>query len=541
MGNLFLKAASHHDTVTENGALSHSTMGSAMADQFAKAANYRNRNYVEVSTDQAALWSENAEMALRFPFYLRMITRKIKVNDGFVTDKVQNGQGVRDESFKRLLWIAENHNDVFWRNIWVLPIIGSWKDLFQMMHYDVMIGTNVIKRKNIYTLLKEGISCHEHVELIKKFMPRIKSSSKLKTDWTTNMNMFAKEFADFMGWSIQEYNKFKATGIAHNFQKEICSGMYSNINWNAIPGRALNLLVNSKFLENHNLVDSYTKWMEQQPMAKYTGYVYELGNACNEYKWGKKMPLYKKITLDKQFQSLIETAQADGKITENVWCALDTSGSMGVRVSDGKTSAMDICMSLGIFFSTLNQGAFHKNVIMFDNTSRVKELNGSFTDMMTQIPMDAMGGTNFQSVVDEIVKIRKTRPNIPLEDYPTTLLVVSDMQFNPVSQHYDYSNSRWVREETNFEATKRKLYEVFPTEFVDSMKFIWWNVVGRNNDYPTRLEDGGSYMLSGFDGSVVNLILRGETNDKSVKTPKNMEELIESALTQEILLQVKLS
>ena len=40
-----------------------------------------------------------------------------------------------------------------------------------------------------------------------------------------------------------------------------------------------------------------------------------------------------------------------------------------------------------------------------------------------------MGSTNFQSVVDEIVRIRKSNPNIPLEDYPSTLLVVSDMQF----------------------------------------------------------------------------------------------------------------
>ena len=88
---------------------------------------------------------------------------------------------------------------------------------------------------------------------------------------------------------------------------------------------------------------------------------------------------------------------------------------------------------------------------------------------------------------------------------------------------------------------KRKLREVFPTEFVDSMKFIWWNVTSRNNDYPTRLEDGGCYVLSGFDGSVVNLILQKDEKEKTAKTPKTMEELIEAALTQEILLQVKLS
>lgn len=528
MGNLFLKAVGNHDTVTENLAVSNSSTGRAIVDQFGKAANYRHREYSDVCKDQEELWKENAEMALRFPFYLRMVTRKIKVNDGFVTDKVQNGQGVRDEAFKRLLWIAQNHSEVFYNNIWVLPLVGSWKDLFQLMHYDVVLGTNVIDRKNIFILLREGIACHEHIELIKKYMPRIKSYSKLKTDWTINMNEIAKEFANFMGWTAQEYNKFKASGVAHNFQKEICSGMYENINWNAIPGRALNLLINGKFLENHDLVETYTKWLEKQPVAKYTGYVYELGNSYNNSKG--KLPLYKKYTLDKQFQSLIETAQADGKIKENVWCALDTSGSMTWDALDGKTTALDICMSLGIFFSTLNQGAFHKNVIMFDRESRVKQLSGSFTDMMSQIPMNAWGSTNFQSVVDEIVRVRRSNPQIPLEDYPSTLLIVSDMQFNPVGNNV----------ETNYEAMKRKLREVFPTEFVDSMKFIWWNVTSRNNDYPARIEDGGCYMLSGFDGSVVNLILGGD-NEKVKKTPKTMEELVEAALTQEILLQIKLS
>ena len=535
-GNLFLKAVSHHDTVTENGALSHSSMGSAMADQFAKAANFRNRDYDDVCLDQEMLWEENAVMALRFPFYLRMITRKIKVNDGFVTDKVQNGQGVRDEAFKRLLWIAENHNSIFWNNIWVLPLVGSWKDLFQMMHYDMMLETNAINRTHMYELLREGISCQEHVELIKKFMPRIKSSSKLKTDWTKNMNTIGKEFANFMGWSIQEYNKFKATGVAHNFQKEICGRMYENINWNVIPGRALNLLVNSKFLENHNLVESYTNWLMEQPVAKYTGYVYELATACNEYRWGKKMPLYKKITLDKQFQSLIEKAQADGTFTENVWCALDTSGSMTCRLADGKTSAMDVCMSLGVFFSTLNQGAFHKNVIMFDDYSKVKQLTGTFSDMYQQITgaSTAWGSTNFQSVIDEIVRIRRRNPHIPLEDYPTTLLVVSDMQFNPVGRNA----------ETNYEAVVKKLSNDFPAEWVKNFKLIWWQVNGRRTtDMPATLDDGGCYFISGFDGSIITMLLGGESQvideQTGEKRTHTMEELAQAAMNQEVLQLLK--
>ena len=313
--------------------------------------------------------------------------------------------------------------------------------------------------------------------------------------------------------------------------------MYDKINWGLIPGRALTKIVNSKFIESHNLVESYMSWLETQDVANFTGYVFELGKVFRDNI--KNLSLYKKHTLNKQFNALIEKAKADGKITENVWCALDTSSSMSwTQHTHANVTALDICMSLGIFFSTLNDGAFHKNVIMFDSTSRIKQLSGEFCDMMSQIPYNAMGGTNFQSVVDEIVRVRRANPNVPLDDYPTTLLIVSDQQFNPTNKHWLKVTDADI--ETNYEATKRKLYEVFPEEFVDEMKFIWWNVNSELKDFPSRIEDGGTYMLGGFDGSIISLLLGEDVKERVEKKPINMEDLVNNALNQEILLQVKM-
>ena len=102
--NAFLNAVGFESsTLTENGAKTLVSTGSAIVDQFGKAGNFRGRTLAEVFADQATIWGENAEAALRFPFYLRMVTRKVKVNTDNETDKVQNGQGARDESLKRLL------------------------------------------------------------------------------------------------------------------------------------------------------------------------------------------------------------------------------------------------------------------------------------------------------------------------------------------------------------------------------------------------------------------------------------------------------
>jgi hypothetical protein len=135
--------------------------------------------------------------------------------------------------------------------------------------------------------------------------------------------------------------------------------------------------------------------------------------------------------------------------------------------------------------------------------------------------------------VDEIVRVRKSNPLIPLNEYPKHILVVSDMQFNAYG------------EETNYEAMKRKLAEV---GLVD-MDFIWWNVIGGersriNRDYTNKSTDEGVTMLSGFDGSTIQLILGGdmETVDKVTGETRKLtpyEQMIK-VLDQEVLNQLKM-
>lgn len=551
--NAFLNAVGfENSTLTENGAKTLVSTGSAIVDQFGKAGNFRGRTLAEVFADQATIWGENAEAALRFPFYLRMVTRKVKVNTDNETDKVQNGQGARDESFKRLLWIAQEQPEAFYKNIWALPLVGSWKDLWTLMFYDIKENVKCLNQKAMFEVIAQGLLCDTHVDLIKKYMPRIKSQSKCKTEWTTITNDLAKAFANQMGISYKEYNKMKVSGKAHDFQKLICSRNYKELNWNHIPGRALNLLVTSKFLSNHGLRDNYTQWIMQQPVAKFTGYVFELSKKLREYGIGsrryyttsnKKLPIEVKHTIDAQFNGLVDKARDGGKITENVWCCLDTSGSMNQPVTGLKdVYCSDIATSLAIFFSSLNTGAFHNKLIMFDNTSYPYDMKGeSFCERVMNLPSVGCGGTNFQSAVDEIIKIRRQHPEIPLEQYPTTILVVSDMEFNPSNRWYGSPRDQ----ETNYEYSKKSLKTVFPEEFVDNMKFIWWDCVSRHGitHFEGKSIEPGCTFLSGFDGSIITTLL-GEDKVIDEKTGKarnlTAEELVEKALTQEILNYIQL-
>lgn len=517
---------------TENGALSYASIGSALLDQFAKAGAARGRDLTTVFAEQSALWAENPDYALKFPFYLRMVTRKAVVDDDNTTEAVQRGSGAKDEAFKRLIWIALYHPESFYKNLWLLPVVGSWKDLWVMLTME-----DKLNKEKFFETIAAGINSDYHRELVKKYLPQIRANSKCKTEWAKKTNQLAKEFCAFAGWTPKEYREFKTTGRAHEFQRVICAGQYDKLNFKTIPGKALLNLVSGKFLEKHDLTNKYINWLESQPVAKFNGYPYELVMKLNGYRYNlTSLPLATKVTIDKQFDNLIATAKdGDGGIKGNVWCALDTSGSMTSPIArDSKVTSFDVCIGLGIYFATLNEGAFHKNVIMFDSTSTVKQLKGSFTDMYQQIVSDrvAWGSTNFMSIIELICKIRRENPQIPLEEYCTTLLVVSDMQMNSCGS------------QTNYEAAKAMLRGEFPEEWVENVKFIWWEVNQRAKDFPSNMDCGGCYNIGGFDGSIVSLILGGQAKvvdevTGEERTP-TMDEVIDAALNQEVLKQVTL-
>ena len=78
-----------------------------------------------------------------------------------------------------------------------------------------------------------------------------------------------------------------------------------------------------------------------------------------------------------------------------------------------------------------------------------------------------------------------------------------------------------------------------------NIKVIWWFVTGRKDDFPSTIQDEGVTMIGGFDGSIISLIIGGETTTIDTSTGKtrqlNAYENMLKALDQEVLKQVKLT
>lgn len=519
MKNQFLTAVNKYNTYTENGAISHSTSGSGLLDYFSKSGTYRERELSDTFADMAKIWAESPILALQVIFYNRLISRKI--TGTFSTKKVQKGQGNRSEFRNAIVWLARYHKETLVKNLWLIPMVGTWKDLW---HTDLI---NEIDRNSTYQLIEDGLANDDQRAFIAKYLPRIRSKSNTYNTRHKELNQFAFGLLKKLNWTPTDYRKFKASGQAHDFQRKMCKNQWDQLNYNEIPGKALFQLVNNvgkeeqSTFQRHGIEQNYVDWLLKQPTAKFTGYVYELMNAVTP-----KMSLAQKLTLDKQFEGLIQLANQDQKISENVWCALDTSGSMQAQVAD--TSAFDICISLGVYFSTMNEGAFKDHVIMFDNMSRTLQLHGGFSDKVLQIKSEttAWGSTNFQSVIDEVVRVRRSNPSIPVSDYPSTLVVVSDMQFNPAEDL-----------QTNYETAMSKLRAVG----LPKIRIVWWWVTGRGQDFPNQIDDEGVIMIGGFDGSILSTLIGEEPKQTSSSGPAkaslniNPYDAMLKALDQEVL------
>ena len=527
--NSFLNALQQTpDTTTANGALAFRSTGSDILDLFGNL-NDLDPDYDSLAARLSVCWDESPETTLRLIAYTRAITRK-----GKVCELPIKGMGLKAMGRFGMRWLYLNHREVFIKNLIGFIEVGSWQDLW---HKDFLDWVE----KEDQAVIEFIASSLKHDDLARKYLPRYRSESNiLKAKCEHNQtykrirNRGLGQIVDYVNRrsaSLTEFTmaglmKTKAKGKAHSWQQAITTGNYKAIDFSSLPGKALSWITKDKdgksFLSRHGLEKAFIKWLDKQPALKTTSFLYELVDPLIGGTSYKEPGLLQKHTIAKQIQTIVDRAK-DSKL--NVMPVLDTSGSMSTSV--GPTTAFNICISLGIYFSMIQHGQFKDNVIMFDSSSYLLQLQGDYLQRLKKVcnTTTAWGSTNFQSVIELIVETRKRNPNIPVEDYPDVYLVVSDMQFNPTRG-------------TNHEALLRKLDAVgLPRPLC-----IWWNVSPYgNNNYQNRKNTEGTMILSGFDPAIVNMLMSEDFQaDFEAKADKKLkditpEEAMTAALSQDYL------
>jgi hypothetical protein len=518
-----------------NGAVKLTTTSNDFVDQFGKAAQYKApRSFEEISKDQSLLFSQNKFMAIAMIIYLRMITRIVALFTGGKTSEVQRGQGLKHEGIFRMIWLHINAPDLFWKNIALFISVGSWKDVFVMLSYDLVYNGwegRKLDWENFGKLLLAGLENPSHSELIKKYLPQIKANSACKTVEAQADNIIAKWICSLLFGSKQSassyknYRKLKSGGTAHQWQQLISQGKHKLVDFDTIHGRALSQLVSSKYLKNQGLEAKYQEWISKKPIAKYTGYVYELFTTLSS-----NSTKYQKDTINKQFMGLVETAKQNILPNNKLLAIIDTSNSMTAKVPGTNVSAYTVAKAMALFFSYMLEGIFKDVFFEFTDNTRMKRWKGdSPVDQFLNERSSIIGSTNFQSVAAELVSIRKS--GVSEQDFPGGIICISDGCFNSAGPN-----------KTNTVAFKEKLLAGgFSPSFVNDFKIILWAIP--NNYYgkaQTAFEGFADtpnlFHISGLDPAGIAFITGTTKNAPATSS----EDMLNIALNQEIMQLIQL-
>jgi hypothetical protein len=534
---IFVQAAQKKtvETRSGNGALKLSSTLDSFVDQFGKLGTYKApRSFSEIEKDCELLWGNDPLTSVKFTHYLRTITRKVNVL-GTTTDEPQKGGELKFEPIMRMIWLSQKAPEVFWKNIGLFISLGSWHDIFTMLQYDLVYNgwdNRKLDWKKFGDLILTALNNDHTNNLVKKYLPQIKARSDCKTVESQANCLIAKWICSLLfgpkdnSYNYKQYRKLKTSGNAHDWQKLISQRKFDAIEFDKIHGRALNLLVRSKFLKNQNLSDKYAKWVgDPKTTVKYTGFVHELFSNLPYSLSG--LEKHTQDTINKQFATLVEKGKSEKKENQcNFIVVRDTSSSMNSTAVGTTQSCANIGKALALYFSEFLTGRFADSFIEFNSTAKMHRWVGNNAlEKWYNDQCGFYGSTNFQSVIDLFVHLKNQ--GIDESEFPTGILCISDSEFNPTQ----LSN-------TNVEEARRKLRTVFSKEFADKFQIVLWNLQnnfygkGSGEKFETTANDRGCYYFSGYSASVISFITGHE-----VMTAR---QLFDTAMDQQVLNMVTL-
>ena len=455
-------------TLTENLALTHKSTLSHCLDLFSTIGALRNSQPHEIRARFMQAFAEDSDMAARIAFYAR---------------DVRAGLGER-KTFRVILeWLAQNSPSTVSKNINLIPEYGRYDDLL------ALIGTPCESSalNLIASQLKEDTDS-DSPSLLAKWLPSINASSP-------EVRRKAIIIAKGLELSLKDYrqtlSKLRARLriIENNLRTKDYTFDYSNQ-----PSKAM-LKYRQAFIRNDG--------------ERYSAFLNDVSEGRAEIHTGTLapydviMPIFTRGTMtDDERKALNVTWNALEDFTrgENSLAVVDASGSMyGGRV----VYPVAVAVSLGIYFAERNKGEYHNHFITFSGTPQLVKIEGSdiFEKVNYCASFTEAENTNIQAVF-ELILNTAVKHKIPQSEMPSTLYIISDMEFDSCTDDSDM---------TNFEYAKK----IFAENGYTLPQVVFWNVDSRNTQQPVTMNEQGVILVSGLSPRVFAMIKSGNLSPYS--------------------------
>lgn len=448
MTSLF--AAVNNNGTTTNGMATNLSSLDSVVDLFYVIGASRGK---DIRQTFRAAYGADKELAVRVLLWAR---------------DVRGGAGERSTFIDLLKYLASFDIKLASRVVQRVPELGRWKDMVELFDTDL--------REQAMSLI--AIALANNDGLAAKWMPRKgPNAAKLRR---------------FLELDARGYRKL-LVAMSNTVEQKMCAGQWTQIDFGKLPSLAS---------------ARYQKAFGKNAPTQYTAYIESLEkgeakiNAGAVYPYDVTKSVYQgnASVANAQWKALPDYCEGS---TERVLPVIDVSGSMGTPAGGSSVTCMEVAIGLGLYISERMTGAFQDQFITFSERPRMHRVSGTLADRVQQIRRSDWGyNTNLEAVFD-LVLTSAQRANVPDDQMPTKIIILSDMEFDAATGQRGYGART---NPTAFEMIDAR-YKAAGYKRPD---IIFWNLNAREGNCPVTAGTHGTALVSGFSPSLMRSILSGK-------------------------------
>lgn len=481
--------------VTENGAVGYKTTQHPLVDLNFMVSSLRWYSEEMIVKEFVKTYFESPKYAVKWLFFLRDILE---------------GMGERRTFRVCMKYLAQSHGEIARAVLPLIPEYGRFDDLLVFLDTDLCEETcNLIKLQ-----LEEDRKSMEQskpISLLAKWLPSVNTSSK-------ETRRKARYLAGKLGMNERAYRKMLAAlrDYGNVVEVKLSANRWNEVAYDKLPAKA-NMKYEAAFVRHDGERRAEYLLQVMNGEAKLNGkgiMPYEVVHRMMNGEWFA--PRVKDDLLSELMWCRIQEQGFDNEWGfEDCIVVADGSGSMYSHAS-GNTSvqAIEVCNALAIYFAEQLKGVFHNKAITFSHSPQLIDLDKGKNlkeKLEIMLAYNEVANTNIEAVFDLLLDMAISN-EVPAEELPEQVLIISDMEFDAASapEYWHESCKEWNK-------FTPALFDTIEARFqaagYQMPRLIFWNVCGRTRTIPKVDNEQGICLLSGFAPNAMKIAAKKDKKD----------------------------
>lgn len=516
-----------NQTLTENGALTYRSSGSALVDFQARATELRYADK-EVLTDAARrAFMENPVLAVKLFFQ---------------TGDIRGGKGERAIFNGCMDYLIENHPAVALEVLPLIPEYTRWDYLVRLsVSENEMVAEFATKlvcdqfRADLEAVrsAKEGESAH--ISLLGKWMPSLQTKK-------AQDKAVVRHFLRTLKLKERDYRHAlsQLRSCLNVIEKPMSSKDYDAIDMEKMT--SMQQLRYHGFLQRvmserrHAYIQAVLRGE-----AKMNASVLNPIDICHEYFHAslktyfdirRNLQIKENEDLEALWSLLPDRTSGNG----NTLVVRDGSGSMTGLLGHGSTATMlEAATAMTLYCAERLTGPLKDKFITFSSRPRLIDLSkqSSLRDRLAYIYQnDECSNTDIEATFDLLLNTA-IEEGLSQEELPSYLLILSDMEFD-MARGASYG---YFLGDAEIPSSRKTLFETIRKKWTNAgyqvPTLVFWNLNGSRTTFPEIDSENGVIYLSGFSTNELAMVMSGQyeateevTVEETVLDGKTNEESV---------------